>query len=175
MGAAEKSATDFHAVSNHFALAVVANRRHRLDCALEAVKSVVCAGCYQLETFVVLVATDFACCHIPPPSPALLLKRYTSRIRCLLPEDRCPGGHVQVRVTWHRVELPQPDVRLCSIRRPNRAGADPPVHSRTKGTGIGNACTPVPDPGRQRDPRAQLKVAFRVDRRGVAWTKVRNG
>jgi hypothetical protein len=56
-----------------------------------------------------------AICH---PSPTLSLP---SGVRCLLAEDRCPGGALRVRITWRRVELPQPDASLCgSDCRTNR-------------------------------------------------------
>jgi hypothetical protein len=63
MGTAEKSAMDFHSVTNHLALAMFANGRDGLDCALEAVECMPCAGCDQVETLVILIPTHFTSCH----------------------------------------------------------------------------------------------------------------
>ena len=69
MGTAEESTANLHSVPDHPALAVLANRGHSLDRALEAVESVMDAGYYQFETFVVFIATNPAGGHtnlLPP-------------------------------------------------------------------------------------------------------------
>jgi hypothetical protein len=63
MGTAKKSAVDFHSVANHLALAMFANGRNGLDCALEAVEGMSCASCDQVETLVILIPTHFTGCH----------------------------------------------------------------------------------------------------------------
>jgi len=58
--AAEKAAANLHAVANHSAVAMFTNRRNRLNRTLEAIECVSRPGCYQLESLVVLVTTNFA-------------------------------------------------------------------------------------------------------------------
>ena len=66
MGAAEKVAADFYTVTNHPALAVSTDRRKCLNRTLEAVERMPRACGDQFERFVVLIATNFAFCHLPP-------------------------------------------------------------------------------------------------------------
>ena len=63
MGTAEESTANLHSVPDHPALAVLADRGHGLDRALKAVESVMDAGYYQFETFVVFIATNFTNSH----------------------------------------------------------------------------------------------------------------
>jgi hypothetical protein len=63
MRTAKEAAADFNTVSDHFAFAVLANRSDSLDCAFKAVEGVSRAGCNQIETLVIVVATNFAFCH----------------------------------------------------------------------------------------------------------------
>src|SRR5437899_3607215 len=46
------------------ALAVLTNRRKSLDRTFEAIERMPCAGSYQLKTLVIVITTNFACCHI---------------------------------------------------------------------------------------------------------------
>ena len=66
MRAAEKAAANLHAVANHSAVAMFTNRRNRLNRTLEAIECVSRPGCYQLESLVVLVTTNFAFGHGTP-------------------------------------------------------------------------------------------------------------
>jgi hypothetical protein len=66
MSTAEKPTADFHAMADNTALAVLADRRDRLNGALEAIESVSCTGGNQLEGLVIFIATDFAFCHLTP-------------------------------------------------------------------------------------------------------------
>ncbi len=68
MGAAEKSPANFYAMANDPAFAVFANRGDRLNGTLETVEYVPCTRRGQFEGLVVLIATDFAFCHLPPRS-----------------------------------------------------------------------------------------------------------
>ena len=63
MDATEDLSIGFHAVADHPALAVRANRRERVDCALEAIEGVMLAGNDHLKRFVIFVLANFACSH----------------------------------------------------------------------------------------------------------------
>jgi hypothetical protein len=63
MSAAEETAMDFHAMSNDFALAVLAYRGHRLDSTLETVERMACSRRKQFKTLVVIVSANFAFSH----------------------------------------------------------------------------------------------------------------
>jgi hypothetical protein len=63
MGAAEKAATDFDPVPNHFAVAVFANRRHGLDCTLETVERMPRARSSHFKALVILIPADFTRSH----------------------------------------------------------------------------------------------------------------
>jgi hypothetical protein len=64
MGAAKEVTLDLHAVADDPTFAVLANRSHRLDCALETVENMMCAGSRYLECLVVVVATNFTSRHV---------------------------------------------------------------------------------------------------------------
>ena len=64
MGAAEEATADFHPVADDSTLAVLANRRDGLNCALEAVEGVPRAGRYQLKSLVVFISANFAFRHV---------------------------------------------------------------------------------------------------------------
>lgn len=64
MGATKEVTLDLHAVADDPAFAVLANRGHRLDRALEAVENMTYTGCRHLESLVVLVATNFTNGHV---------------------------------------------------------------------------------------------------------------
>ncbi|MGE5113486.1 MAG: hypothetical protein ACM3JB_21700 [Acidobacteriaceae bacterium] len=64
MSAAKEVTLDLHAVANDPTFAVLANRGHRLDRALEAVENMTCTGRRHLESLVVLVATNFTGRHV---------------------------------------------------------------------------------------------------------------
>jgi hypothetical protein len=63
MGTAEEVTVHFDAVANDPALAMLADRSHRLDRTFETVKDMMRAGGYNLEAFVVFIATNFASGH----------------------------------------------------------------------------------------------------------------
>jgi hypothetical protein len=64
--AAKEATANLHAVANHSALAMLTTGRGRLNGTLEAVECVPRPGCYQFESFVVLVATNLAFSHRTP-------------------------------------------------------------------------------------------------------------
>src|SRR5215472_18344203 len=63
MRAAEEAAADFHSMANDPASAVLANRGHGLNGALETVECVPRAGSNHFKTLVVVISTDFTNCH----------------------------------------------------------------------------------------------------------------
>src|SRR5690606_34323642 len=67
LGAAEEPAVDLGAVADDLAPAVLADRRHEVDGALEAVEGVALARRHHLERLVVVVAADLTLRHIGPP------------------------------------------------------------------------------------------------------------
>jgi hypothetical protein len=69
VGTTEEPASNFHSMSNNFALAMFADWRDRLNRALEAVEYMAISSRYELETFVVVISTNFALCHFAPPQP----------------------------------------------------------------------------------------------------------
>jgi hypothetical protein len=64
MCAAEKAAANFNSVANYFALAMLTNRRNRLDCTFEAVKCVPRSCGYQFECLIVFISANFAFRHM---------------------------------------------------------------------------------------------------------------
>jgi hypothetical protein len=66
VSAAEKATANLHTVTNYSALAMFTDRRDRLNRAFKAVKCVPRTGSSQFEGFVIIVATNFAFCHLPP-------------------------------------------------------------------------------------------------------------
>jgi hypothetical protein len=63
MDATEDLSIGFHAVTHHPALAVRANRRERVDRALEAIESVVLSGNDHLKRLVIVIFANFAFSH----------------------------------------------------------------------------------------------------------------
>ena len=63
MDAAENLSASFNAVPDNPAIAMRANRRQRVDGALEAVEGVVLAADDHFKRLVVFVLTNFACTH----------------------------------------------------------------------------------------------------------------
>lgn len=63
MGAAEKLSGYFDPMADHAALAVLADRRHGLDGALETVECMPRAGGLHEKGFIVVIPTDFALWH----------------------------------------------------------------------------------------------------------------
>ena len=63
MDAAEDFASLLNAVTDDPALAVRANRRQRVDRALEAIEGVVLAGNNHLKGLVIFIFTNFTCSH----------------------------------------------------------------------------------------------------------------
>jgi hypothetical protein len=64
MRTAVKMSGDLHPVSDHPALAMFANGRHRLNRAFETVEYVPLSGRNYFKGFVILVAADFALGHM---------------------------------------------------------------------------------------------------------------
>jgi hypothetical protein len=72
MDAAKDLSIGFHAVADHPALAVRANRRERVDCAFKAVEGVMLPSNDYLKRLVIIIFANFACSHIQTvraPSP----------------------------------------------------------------------------------------------------------
>ena len=63
MDATEDLSVGFYAVTDDPAVAVRANRRQRVDRALEAVKGMVRAGHDYLKRLVVFIFANFTCSH----------------------------------------------------------------------------------------------------------------
>jgi hypothetical protein len=60
---AETATADLHTMSDHSALAVLANRSNRLNGTLEAVERMPCSGGYQIESLVIFITANFAFRH----------------------------------------------------------------------------------------------------------------
>jgi hypothetical protein len=71
MDATEDLSIGFHAVADHPAVAVRANRRERVDCAFEAIEGVMLTGNDHFERFVIFVFANFACSHTQTVSRAV--------------------------------------------------------------------------------------------------------
>jgi hypothetical protein len=76
MGTTEEVTIDLDAVSDDSALAVLANRGHRLDSTLEAVENMMRVGSYDLKAFVVLIATNFTRGHNALPRRSIIAARF---------------------------------------------------------------------------------------------------
>jgi hypothetical protein len=63
MCTAKEVSTNFDSVSDYSAVAVFANWRHGLDCALKAVEGVSRACGDDIETLVIIVSTNLASGH----------------------------------------------------------------------------------------------------------------
>jgi hypothetical protein len=63
MDAAEDLSVGFNAVSDDSAVAMRANRRQRVDCALEAVEGVMFPANDYFERLVIFILANFACSH----------------------------------------------------------------------------------------------------------------
>ena len=63
MDAAKDLSIGFHAMAHHPAVAVGANRRERVDCALKAIEDVMLAGNDYLKCLVIFIFANFACSH----------------------------------------------------------------------------------------------------------------
>ena len=63
MNAAIDLPVGFHTVTDDSAFAVRADRRQRVDRALEAIECVMFAGYYHFKRLVIFVFTNFACSH----------------------------------------------------------------------------------------------------------------
>ncbi len=70
MGAAVETASNLDPMSDDPALAMLADRRDCLDCALKAVEGMSRSGRDQLKRFIVIVATNFTCRHKSSSVPA---------------------------------------------------------------------------------------------------------
>jgi hypothetical protein len=63
MDAAKDLSIRFHAVADDPAVAVRANRRKRVDRALEAIEGVMLAGDDYFKRLVIFIFANFACSH----------------------------------------------------------------------------------------------------------------
>jgi hypothetical protein len=63
MDAAKDLSISFHAVADHAAVAVRANRRKRVDRAFEAIEDVMLAGNDHFKRFVIFIFANFTCSH----------------------------------------------------------------------------------------------------------------
>jgi hypothetical protein len=63
MRTTEKVTADFNSVADHTAFAMFANGCDGLDRTFEAVERMPRARGNQLETFVIVISTNFASCH----------------------------------------------------------------------------------------------------------------
>ena len=63
MNTTEDFSVRFDAVPDDTAVAVGANRRQRVDCALEAIESVTLSAHDHFERLVIIVLANFACRH----------------------------------------------------------------------------------------------------------------
>ncbi len=63
MDAAKDLSIGFHAVAHDPAVAVRANRRQRVDCALEAIEGVMLAGDDHFKRLVIFIFANFAFSH----------------------------------------------------------------------------------------------------------------
>jgi len=61
---AEETTADLDSMPDDSALAVFTNGRKSLDRTFEAIERMPCAGSYQLKTLIIVITTNFACCHI---------------------------------------------------------------------------------------------------------------
>ncbi len=64
MDAAEDLSIGFHAVADHPAVAVRANRRQRVDRAFEAIEGVMLPANDHFKRLVIFILANFACSHI---------------------------------------------------------------------------------------------------------------
>ena len=103
MDATEDLSIGFHAVADHPAVAVRANRCERVDRALKAIEGVVCAGNDYLERLVIFVFTNFACSHTKYLSRAVAFAAVSDLfsqakiVRRNCSGRRCPGLHRSAR------------------------------------------------------------------------------
>jgi hypothetical protein len=96
MDAAKDLSIGFHAVADHPALAVRANRRERVDCALKAVEGVMLASDDDLKRLVIIIFANFASSHTKTVRASSPLRRY-SFFFCeqeVCDEGRFPGALV---------------------------------------------------------------------------------
>ena len=63
MDATEDLSIGFHAVADHPALAVRANRCERVDCAFEAIEGVMLAGNDHFKRLVIFIFANFTSSH----------------------------------------------------------------------------------------------------------------
>ena len=81
MRTAEETTADLDSMPDDSALAVLTNGRKSLDRTFEAIERMPSAGSYQLKTLVIVISTNFACCHIDLLHIALKHLRRDSRRR----------------------------------------------------------------------------------------------
>jgi len=103
MDAAEDFASLLHAVTDDPALAVRANRRQRVDRALEAIEGVVLAGNNYLKGFVIFVFTNFTCSHTKSLSRAAAFAAVSASISPVKIVQRSRSRHVPRFHHFHQV------------------------------------------------------------------------
>jgi hypothetical protein len=77
MDATEDLSIGFHAVTDHPALAVRANRCERVDRAFEAIEGVMLPGNDHFKRFVIFVLANLACSHTQTVRASSPLRRYS--------------------------------------------------------------------------------------------------
>jgi hypothetical protein len=77
IGATEELAATFHTVSDDLASAMFANRSQLMDRAFEAVKYVPMTRCDYFEGQGIVVATNFAHCHVCETNRAAAIRYLT--------------------------------------------------------------------------------------------------
>jgi hypothetical protein len=109
MDATEDLSIGLHAVADHPALAVRANRCERVDCAFEAIEGVMLTSNDHLKRLVVFIFANFACSH-------------TQMVRAPSPLRRCSLLSLRARSLWHR-----PDPWLCKLPLVSRGSCQLPL------------------------------------------------
>jgi len=97
MSAAKEVTLHLHAVANDAAFAVLANRGHRLDRALEAVENMTCTGGHHLESLVVIVATNFTSRHVQTSVDRSSYLIYETAYRACRCSFVPPGQEMEIR------------------------------------------------------------------------------
>ena len=127
MDTTEDFSVRFDAVADNPAIAVWANRRQRMNCALEAIKDVALSAHDDFKRLVVFVPANFASRHTQYDRarrgqwrclfsvadgllPSTRLKRKIRRLErswnCVGGESAGSGGYLNPRTRGHKVDLP---------------------------------------------------------------------
>jgi hypothetical protein len=81
VGAAEKILFGFNAVSDDFAAATSANRRQLVNSAFKTIENVPVARRYDFKSQIIIVAANFALCHLFSPRNYIFKHRIQKRRR----------------------------------------------------------------------------------------------